>query len=324
MAPSAPAEDPAEWREWLKENLLRGVNEHDLVLALAKHGMTPASLGIAPAVTIGLAADAPAPADAADEDGEEAAEVAEPDQLAIEVPRAADLSTEALLHRHLRPRLPVILEDISVGPAITWTPEILWAVFGPETSCVVLFAEEPREVPASWYIEQCVVGRHQGIQLAPHSRLLQSPAAEPLWRELAPDGRYIDLVAAHQHTELVIQPEGTVTDLRCEAVPTLRVQVYGRSAFVLVPPEETSNVYPEGMRSEIDLRRHDPARFPLFEQARRADLEVQPGEALLIPAGWWRAELSLDTMLALDFLDFREPRPGAPGQQLPEVPAWPV
>ena len=85
--------------------------------------------------------------------------------------------------------------------------------------------------------------------------------------------------------------------------------VAGRRRFTLFAPEQIANLYigplgyaPTGTPiSLVDLREPDFERFPLFRQALEnawvADLE--PGDAIFIPALWWHHVQSLDKCNAL-------------------------
>lgn len=73
--------------------------------------------------------------------------------------------------------------------------------------------------------------------------------------------------------------------------------VVGRRHFTLFPPDQIDNLYPGPFDfapggvpvSMVSPESPDLARYPLFakalEQAQQADLE--PGDALYIPYGWW-------------------------------------
>jgi hypothetical protein len=85
--------------------------------------------------------------------------------------------------------------------------------------------------------------------------------------------------------------------------------VAGRRRFTLFPPEQIANLYigplgyaPTGTPiSLVDFREPDFARFPRFKEALEnawvADLE--PGDAIYIPALWWHHVQSLDKCNAL-------------------------
>jgi len=79
--------------------------------------------------------------------------------------------------------------------------------------------------------------------------------------------------------------------------------VAGRRRFTLFPPEQIGNLYigpldfaPTGApMSLVDFARPDDARFPKFRaaQAHALTAELDPGDALYIPALWWHHVQSL-------------------------------
>lgn len=72
------------------------------------------------------------------------------------------------------------------------------------------------------------------------------------------------------------------------------LQVRGRKLFVLYPPADAACLYPlaapDATQSAIDpLDAEAASRFPLYAGARPRAAVLGPGEALLVPAGWWCA-----------------------------------
>ena len=53
------------------------------------------------------------------------------------------------------------------------------------------------------------------------------------------------------------------------------------------------------------LQRHSSAR-----QARRYDIELQPGEMLYVPVGWWHQVAALDFSVTLTYINFLWPNDG--------------
>jgi len=114
-------------------------------------------------------------------------------------------------------------------------------------------------------------------------------------------------------------PAGTITRLHCDAADAhgwlaqargrarparragraprgaerRRAQVMGRKLVVLLPPADAAHLYPlageAGARqSPVDVLDADMlARWPLYARARPHAAVLAPGEALLVPAGWW-------------------------------------
>jgi hypothetical protein len=85
--------------------------------------------------------------------------------------------------------------------------------------------------------------------------------------------------------------------------------VAGRRRFTLFPPEQTPNLYPGPFEftlsgppvSMVRLNAPDLQAYPRFREAARHALvaELDPGDAVYIPYGWWHQVESLETFNVL-------------------------
>jgi len=85
---------------------------------------------------------------------------------------------------------------------------------------------------------------------------------------------------------------GVLTRLHCDAQTSLLAHLEGRKQVLLVSPRLRDMLYVvEAYNSfqpcRVDARRPDLARHPRFAQAEVAQLELAPGDLLVIPTGWF-------------------------------------
>jgi histone arginine demethylase JMJD6 len=71
-------------------------------------------------------------------------------------------------------------------------------------------------------------------------------------------------------------------------IHTFLCQIYGTKRYTMFAPDQGPFLYPSGNRSLIpDIDNVDLNQFPLFARATPISFELQPGEILFVPAGWW-------------------------------------
>ncbi|KAG7667968.1 hypothetical protein Ndes2526B_g01617 [Nannochloris sp. 'desiccata'] len=106
--------------------------------------------------------------------------------------------------------------------------------------------------------------------------------------------------------KLFICPPGCSTRLHYDAGSAhgWLAQIKGRKLFILYPPSDTQNLYPldteiETVQSPIDPLRPDTDRWPNIKNAHPVACILQPGEAVVIPQGWWHYAVALDKSITL-------------------------
>lgn len=102
---------------------------------------------------------------------------------------------------------------------------------------------------------------------------------------------------------------GFITPAHFDEMNNIACVVGGRRRFTLFPPEQVSNLYigpleytPAGAPvSMVSLENPDFERFPRFREALACAqvAELEPGDAIFIPALWWHHVVSLSVVNVL-------------------------
>jgi hypothetical protein len=315
-------------RAWIAENLTRGVLPRRLVMLLREAGLTAGeadaeveSVAAHPAVRH---ASARAPRRRELEALLEArAALYRREHAGGEGPRVErrkHLSPEEFFARYYLRNRPVIVEGLMEDwPALArWTPEWLAERFGDEPVEVMagreadadpdFNAERLRQsLPLRELIARMgAAGETNDVYLVARNSLLLREAFRPLLADLRAPAGYVhpDISTPHS-VHLWFGPAGTLSNLHHDHLNVLFCQVRGRKRVWLVPSWETPWLYNDrGLYSAVDIRAPDVARFPDFARATVHMCEVGPGDALLIPVGWWHAVRALDVSLSVTFVSF--------------------
>jgi tRNA wybutosine-synthesizing protein 5 len=81
----------------------------------------------------------------------------------------------------------------------------------------------------------------------------------------------------------------------------LLIQVSGRKRVVLFSPQDATNLYLNGDKSEVlDIDNPDLKSFPRFSLAVPYECYLDPGDVLFIPALWFHNVLSIDFGVAVN------------------------
>ena len=87
----------------------------------------------------------------------------------------------------------------------------------------------------------------------------------------------------------------------------LVVQVAGKKRWTLFPPDQGKHLYPtripyeeSSVFSEVLVNDPDHKRFPLFRNAEKTELILNPGDVLFVPHHWWHFVETLEPSISLN------------------------
>lgn len=223
---------------------------------------------------------------------------------------------------YLRHR-PVLIRGALAGAQSvrTWTPSALAERFGAERVEITTGREADPDYESNfrtttgWVtmreLADRLLAKPEGndYYLVARNDFFRNPAFVPLRREIGVPADIVDPESPMSGAvKLWIGPAGTVTPLHFDQHAILFAQIYGRKRFWLVPPFEASNLYlHRRFYSAVDPEAPDLLRFPRFGEANVAEIVVDPGDLLFLPAGWFHCVRSLDISISATFSSFRLP-----------------
>lgn len=237
------------------------------------------------------------------------------------LPYRLNLSRDEFLNEHYAANRPVVLtEAMRDWPALEkWTPEYLRSVCGEQMVEIMADRESDPgyEINAGQhrhpirfdaFVDRILTsGPSNDYYLVANNHFFSHEATRALLDDFTP---FPELLLPDKLTgvHFWFGPAGTVTPLHHDALNIIVAQVYGRKRFILISSQHLSNVYNHhGVYSEVDAGSPDFTRFPRYQQAKRIEVILEPGEALFLPVGWWHYVEALDISMTLSFTNFPFP-----------------
>jgi lysine-specific demethylase 8 len=233
---------------------------------------------------------------------------------------------------YVEPRRPVIMTDVANRwPAVSlWSADYFAREHGRTSVNVEVQGERDpkRYFPARRYERMDLAEFVQRLPSEqPHYYLSQWDALEELpglrqhivplddYQPCTPRalGRWMRLP-----TNFWFGAAGTFTTLHYDPADNLYVQIWGRKRIVLYAPDQSEYMHRSHalcqeqklcltLFSPVDVESPDLERHPHFARARAHVCELQPGEILYIPVGWWHYLVSLDPSISLSNWWYRAP-----------------
>ncbi|UVO55320.1 cupin-like domain-containing protein [Sphingomonas sp. SUN039] len=230
-----------------------------------------------------------------------------------------EIDRQTFLDRHYATNRPALLKGVVAHwPAVPrWSPDYLRRTIGDRP---VEFQGDRRDdprfeldkdahrrtAPFTAYLD--MVEAEEAGNNAYITAYNSGPNAEalaPLMPDIGTLEAFLNPADPGSKGMLWIGPAGTFTPLHHDLTNNLLIQITGRKRVVLVSPEDTPKLYNEhhvfsrvgDLEGNLDAFPYTAAVTPLV-----ADLE--PGDALFIPIGWWHQVRALDFSVSITNTNF--------------------
>jgi Cupin-like domain len=191
--------------------------------------------------------------------------------------------------------MPLLIEGvIDSWPARSWTPESLVAHWG--------------ELPVFLDAEAVTLGealarmRRATLCSGESRERLRVPGFQ-LPRELRADVEPLPYFAREGLADprFWLAAPQRVTWLHRDAASSFLAHLWGEKRVFLFAPDQAEYLYPRARYRDHQTCQVDPAApdlttFPAFQRARSVEVQLKPGELLLIPAGWFHHTIAGDTL----------------------------
>ncbi|XP_031562148.1 tRNA wybutosine-synthesizing protein 5-like [Actinia tenebrosa] len=235
-----------------------------------------------------------------------------------------EVTKEQFLNQISAARVPAVLKGVDLGDAVEkWTPQYL-AKVGGEKPVKVHVCNEGRmdfihknfaykTLPFNHLVMRASENVHSEYFFSPEEKYyLRSLGEDPRkdisdisvhFPSLAQDIKLPDLYPEQQFFSSVfrIASPGCQLWTHYDIMDNLLIQVSGRKRVVLFSPQDASNLYLNGDKSEVlNIDNPDLKRFPRFSSAVPFECHLEAGDVLFIPALWFHNVLSIDFGVAVN------------------------
>ncbi len=223
-------------------------------------------------------------------------------------------SYEEFRDRHLGPRVPVLMTGaLGDWPAMQrWSFEHVGRAIGDRRIHPVI-ARDGR-----WAVDLREGMRTEEMDFSTYRAEMEDGDVRHYLR-LPLEGPFDGLLAEDYETpiycrkrifmrkNLWVGSAGVSSGLHYDMMHNVVGQIVGRRRVVLFAPQERRHLYPYPLRtlswhhSPVRVEAPDLDRYPAFAKAQRIEVEIERGELLFIPKGWWHHFATVENAIAINF-----------------------
>lgn len=212
------------------------------------------------------------------------------------VPRVDSITRSEFEANYLNPKLPVIIKDIAAEWVALrkWTPEFFKSNYGDklvkvyDSSFVKAgkgYMSNVEKIPFKDYLNE-VLNNSRDLRMFLYNIRTEIP-------ELVKDITLPPLVdgVSKNFVFMFFGCQGAATQMHfdIDMAHVFHTALYGRKTITLYPFDQGRNIYryPFTCRSYIDVHQPDFERYPKLKDAVGYRVEIEPGETLFMPSGYW-------------------------------------
>lgn len=212
------------------------------------------------------------------------------------VDRVSEIDKKQFHNAYLKPLRPLVIEDLAkTWPAYKkWSPEFFQHTFGDkqvkvyDESFVAAgdnYMSNVRTIPLRDYID-VVLGEDGDLRMFLYNIKSEIP-------ELVEDIVFPELIdsISRNFVFMFFGCKGSVTQMHfdIDMSHVLHASFHGKKTVYLFPYEQGNNLYryPFTCRSYVDIERPDYEHYPKLQDAEGYVVDLNPGETLFIPSGYW-------------------------------------
>ncbi|MEC9441090.1 MAG: cupin-like domain-containing protein [Myxococcota bacterium] len=234
------------------------------------------------------------------------------------VPRVSSLSAADFYDNHYFANRPVVIEDFAADwPALErWHLEQLSERIGHKEvlvtrgrestpDCDANFSKLTQETTLKEFIEEVLALNgtpSNDLYMIANNRNAEDPEIlGALLEDVSPPADYLDMERARGSASWWLGPAGTLTPMHHDTSNIIFCQIIGKKRFTMVSPLYTQMLgkTKNGFYSEVRGELLEELEIP-YEV-----IDLEPGNALFIPVGWWHEVLALEPSVNISFLNFK-------------------
>jgi ribosomal protein L16 Arg81 hydroxylase len=314
---------PHDWKLWIAENKLAGIEDEILLEVLVEHGfheiVAARELAFAAAHPYFRAGQWAAQKLAKMEAlGEVRKQLSSLSPRNAAVDRRRDLTRQEFLDTYYSANRPVVLLDAMQGWQCLslWTPAYLRKMLGNEVVEIMsdrdsdplyqMNAEAHKsKIRFSELADRVLRGPSNDYYLLANNQIFEKDNLRWMYNQIQPLPEFLNPQKAKGTIFFWFGPAGTVTPLHHDKQNILFMQVFGQKRVTLISPDQSHLLYNEiGVFSQIDCENPDLENYPSYDLATPLTVTLRPGEALFIPVGWWHHIRALSISINVSFLNF--------------------